>query len=90
MAFEIRIFSGIIAGLIWAPVWHIIITVGLIVSPEFQLNAIWSCLTHWYFGWWINVIKKVENKLITLIIGSSLTFFSLILFSIESHSAPNY
>ena len=83
MAFwRLGIFSGIIAGLIWAPVWHIIITVGLIVSSgisiELQLGP--ALLTGILVGG-LTVIKKVENKLITLIIGSSITFFSLILFS---------
>ena len=84
MAFwRLGIFSGIIAGLIWAPVWHVIITVGLIISSgisiELQLGP--ALLTGILVGG-LTVIKKVENKLITLIIGSSLTFFSLILFSI--------
>ena len=55
---EIRIFSGIIAGLIWAPVWHVIITVGLIISSgisiELQLGPAYSLV----FGWWINGDKK--------------------------------
>ena len=84
MAFwRLGIFSGIIAGLIWAPVWHVIITVGFIISSgisiELQLGP--ALLTGILVGG-LTVIKKVENKLITLIIGSSLTFFSLILFSI--------
>ena len=84
MAFwRLGIVSGIIAGLIWSPVWHIIITVGLIISSgisiELQLGP--ALLTGILVGG-LTVIKKVENKLITLIIGSSITFFSLMLFSI--------
>ena len=81
MAFwRLGIFSGIIAGLIWAPLWHTIITVGLIVSSGFQLNLqLGPALFTGILVGGLTVIKKVENKLITLIIGSLITFFCLIL-----------
>ena len=78
MAFwRLGIFSGIIAGLIWAPVWHIIITVGLIVSSGISIELQFgpALLTGILVGG-LTVIKKVENKLITLIIGSSSRSFA--------------
>ena len=84
MAFwRLGIFSGIIAGLIWGPVWHTIITVVLIISSgisiNLQLNP--AVFTGILVGG-LTVTKKVENKLVAMFVGSSITFFFLILFSL--------
>ena len=84
MAFwRLGIFSGIIAGLIWGPLWHTIITVALIISSGISINLqLGPALFTGILVGGLTVTKKVENKLVAMIVGSSITFFFLILFSL--------
>ena len=84
MAFwRLGIFSGIIAGLIWGPVWHTIITVVLIISSGISINLqLGPAVFTGILVGGLTVTKKVENKLVAMIVGSSITFFFLILFSL--------
>ena len=83
MAFwRLGIFSGIIAGLIWGPVWHTIITVVLIISSGISINLqLGPAVFTGILVGGLTVTKKVENKLVAMFVGSSITFFFLILFS---------
>ena len=84
MAFwRLGIFSGIIAGLIWGPLWHTIITVALIISSGISINLqLGPALFTGILVGGLTVTKKVENKLFAMIVGSSITFLFLILFSL--------
>ena len=84
MAFwRLGIFSGIIAGLIWGPLWHTIITVVLIISSGISINLqLGPALFTGILVGGLTVTKKVENKLFAMIVGSSITFLFLILFSL--------
>jgi len=80
---RLGIFSGIIAGLIWSPLWHTIITVVLIISSGISINLqLGPALFTGILVGGLTVTKKVENKLVAMIVGSSITFLFLILFSL--------
>ena len=84
MAFwRLGIFSGIIAGLIWCPVWPTIITVVLIISSGISINLqLGPALFTGILVGGLTVTKKVENKRFAMIVGASITFLFLILFSL--------